>query len=162
MRTISLLSIEDQIVYQAYSNIVAEYLSKISAKNYEKINFSNYYAGVSSNFFYKKWQHGYQSFTDNIKKAYRGGLDYSASFDYTAFYDTIDHSVLRRLLEDMGMSREFSLGLTSCLYEWTCTDLSRKHHSHGIPQGPISSAMIAEVLMHYVDDNFDKAKVPVR
>lgn len=162
LRTISLLNLEDQIIYQAYANVIAEYLNKAASKNYGKLNFSNYYAGTTSSFFYKKWQYGYQSFTDNVKKTYRGGLVYSASFDYTAFYDTIDHSVLRRLLEDMGMSREFSLGLTGYLREWTCTDISRKHHSHGIPQGPISSAMIAEVLMNYVDNNFESAKIPVR
>jgi hypothetical protein len=162
LRTFTLLGLEDQIVYQAYANVVADYLHPKAFKNYNKINFGNYYAGQSSIFFYKKWQLGYQAFSASVRKVYTSGLAYSASFDYTAFYDTIDHSVLSRLMEDLGLSKEFVLALTGYLRIWTCTDLSRKYHGHGIPQGPISSAMLAEVLMTYVDDCFGKESLPVK
>jgi len=63
LRPITLLNIEDQIVYQAFANLVAERLSQRIKKRYYTEIFGHIYAGSSSNFFYKDWRKGQYSDT---------------------------------------------------------------------------------------------------
>ena len=91
-RTYTLLTVEDQIVYQALANVVAERLLPKVGKRYYKEVFGNLYAGQRSVFFYRDWRKGYKIFGDAIRKVYTQGFEYSASFDLTACYDSIDHS----------------------------------------------------------------------
>ena len=157
LRTLTLLSVEDQLVYQAFANIIAsKFLSK-SICHYNKNTFSYQYSGNKSPFFYKKWQDGYNAYKKEIKKSYVKGLVYTASFDFTAFYDTIDHQVLCHILMYIGFTNEFCDALVKHLRVWTCTDIvDGKYHGHGIPQGPLSSGIFGEVMMSYIDDDFCK------
>ena len=97
LRPITLLSIEDQIVYQAMTNIIAEKLSRHVRNRYNKQVFGHLYAGSSSIWFYKKWSVGYQAFNKAAELAFNNGYVWTASFDLTAFYDSIDYSVLTRV-----------------------------------------------------------------
>lgn len=151
LRPYSLLAIEDQIVYQAMANVVAEELFPHVWHRYNKEVFGHLYAGSSSTWFYRKWSEGYKAFNTGAENAFKSGYVWTASFDLTAFYDSIDHNVLRRMLEDIGIDRDFGLALTEFLTKWTATS-TRIYHNHGIPQGPLSSGLIAETVLKHFDD----------
>lgn len=68
LRPISLITTEDQIVYQAIVNAVAHELHRRTKQRYYKRIFANLYAGKPSKFFYRRWQDGYREFGKAIRK----------------------------------------------------------------------------------------------
>ena len=62
LRPYTLLTVNDQITYQACINIIAEKLFPKVKNNYLNKSFGNLYAGKSSLFFYRKWQNCYKSY----------------------------------------------------------------------------------------------------
>lgn len=153
-RPFTLLSIEDQIVYQAFINIIAENYAKKVKSRYNKMIFGNLYAGKRSIFFYRKWILGYSNFNKAIKRDYKKGYDYIASFDLTACYDSIDHKVLAVLLKKYGLDKEFIDKLLNYLSIWSTN--RHIYMGHGIPQGPISSDILSEIILSYFDDSYEK------
>jgi hypothetical protein len=151
LRPYSLLSVEDQIVYQAAVNLIAEKLYPRVVHRYNKSVFGHLYAGKSSTWFYRKWTDGYRSFNQATKKAYTDGYIYTASFDLTACYDSLDHRVLKHFLSKLGFDSEFCTTLAEWLEKWTATERGI-FHNHGIPQGPLSSGMLSEVVLSFFDD----------
>lgn len=139
LRVITLLTAEDQVVYQACVNIVAEALRKATLHRYEKRIFAHLYAGKASSFFYKRWQSGYRSFSRRIRDAHRSGFTHIANFDLASFYDSIDHFVLRHFLEELNVDEDLIEFLLSCLKRWTSNTWSNGpsniYHEHGIPRG---------------------------
>ena len=105
-RMYTLMSIEDQIVYQAYANVLAEALvtnPKVK-RRYKKSVFGNLYSNADSLFFYQKWQDSYKAYTKAIIKAYENGNKYIASFDLTACYDSINaNQELKRVLKNSAI-----------------------------------------------------------
>jgi len=155
LRPYTLLSIEDQIVYQACANIIAEKLyPKVRRRYYEEV-FGHLYAGKKSTWFYRKWSNGYKAFNDKARDAFSDGYIYSASFDLTACYDSIDHGVLKHFLIELGCEPEFVDTFIKWLSVWTATK-SCYYHNHGIPQGPLSSGLISEVVLKYFDEKREK------
>src|SRR5262245_11632797 len=151
LRPYSLLTVEDQIVYQAAANVVAEKLfPKVRHRYYSEV-FGHLYAGKSSTWFYRKWRTGYTAFNSAARREFADGLRFSASFDLTACYDSLDHAVLRELLRQLGCDTPFCKQLTEWLSVWTATDHGI-YHNHGIPQGPLSSGLLSEVVLRHFDD----------
>ena len=70
LRPYSLLSVEDQIVYQACVNIIAEKLFSRVNHRYNKQIFGHLYAGKTSTWFYRKWSDGYKAFNDAARAAH--------------------------------------------------------------------------------------------
>lgn len=151
LRPYTLLSVEDQIVYQAALNIIAEQLYPRVVHRYNKTVFGHLYAGKSSMWFYRKWTQGYKAFNQATKQAFADGYVYTASFDLTACYDSLDYRVLKHFLSKLGIDASFGNKLTEWLEKWTATG-SRIVHNHGIPQGPLSSGLLSEVVLSYFDD----------
>lgn len=151
LRPYTLLAIEDQIVYQALTNVVAERLLPHVKSRYNKQVFGHLYAGSSSGWFYRRWSDGYKAFNTAAEDAFNNGYTWTASFDLTAFYDSIDHKVLRYMLGEIGLDEDFGLCLTNYLAQWTATS-TQIYHNHGIPQGPLSSGLVAEVVLKHFDD----------
>jgi hypothetical protein len=151
LRPYSLLSVEDQIVYQAAVNLIAEKLAPKVRHRQLKTVFGHLYAGKTSTWFYRKWSAGYAAFNDATRKAVDNGLVYTASFDLTACYDSLDHGVLCHFLRGLGLDKGFCDKLTEWLEKWTATSQGIFHH-HGIPQGPLSSGLLSEVVLSYFDD----------
>jgi len=153
LREYTLLTVEDQIVYQAMINVIAEHLIAMSGikSNYYVKNFGNLYAGKSSVWFYRKWSSGYKKFNDAARESFKNGLKYAASFDLTACYDSIDHNVLRYFLKEIKCDDEFIDLLILCLRKWTGHQSPQIYHDHGIPQGPLSSGLLSEVVLKYFD-----------
>ena len=89
LRPYTILTVKDQIIYQALINIVAEQLlPKVKNQYYDKI-FGNLYAGENNIWFYKKWKDGYRKFNESARKSFSSGKVYMASFDLVACYDSI-------------------------------------------------------------------------
>lgn len=155
LRPITLLTVEDQIVYQACVNVIAEALRKKTQNRYHKRVFAHLYAGKRSRFFYFQWQRSYRNFAKRIKKAYADGYRHIADFDLAAFYDSIDHHVLKHFLQDTGIDEDTIEFLLSCLRHWTSstwsTGPSNIYLGHGIPQGPLASGMLSEVVLQHID-----------
>lgn len=156
-RTFSLLTVEDQIVYQALVAVIAERLLPAMRKHHLITVFGNIYGGRRSRFFYKDWRVVYRGFSQSIRSAYTDGFVYAASFDLTACYDSIDHSVLRHFLEELQLEKEFIDFLIDCLRQWSVTDSKNEiRQGHGIPQGPLSSGLLAEVVLSHFDNKRPK------
>jgi len=157
-RPVTLLTVEDQIVYQAFVNMIAERLYARVRGRYHKTIFGHLYAGGGGNWFYVNWRRSYRFYTNAMRSAFAAGYKYTASFDLTACYDTIDHQVIRYFLRVLRVDEEFADSFTQLLSHWTEASGSPRpiYHGHGIPQGPLPSGMVAETVLRY----FDEAKRP--
>lgn len=155
LRLITLLTVEDQIVYQACVNLIADALKRKTRSRYETRVFAHLYAGKSSPFFYLQWQRSYRKFGNKIEQAYHGGHDHVANFDLASFYDSIDHHVLRHFLAALGLDEDTVDFLLRCLKVWTSSTWSNGqeniYHEHGIPQGPLASGMLSEAVLQHID-----------
>lgn len=151
LRPYSLLCIEDQIAFQALVNIIAEKLYPRVRRRYYKTVFGHLCAGKRSQFFYRYWSHGYAALVDRLRSSFRQGYVYTASFDLTACYDSIDHSVLKYCIRRLGLEPEFANRLCEFLRVWTASSSTDPiYQGHGIPQGPLPSGLLSEcVLMHF-------------
>ncbi len=150
LRPYTLIPVEDQVVYQAYINIIAEALNdKIKYRHYKTV-YSNIYAGKRSIWFYKKWDNGYRALNSAIKALYKQGYMYAASFDLTSFYDSIDHEIIRQFLRILKFDGDFIDGLLEFLKRMsTNTNIIK---TNGIPQGPLASGLLSELILSYIDE----------
>jgi hypothetical protein len=160
LRPYTILTVEDQIVYQAMVNVIAHHLFPRIRGQYQRVTFGHMYAGRPSIWFYKPWRQGYKAFNKASRDAFNRGLRFTASFDLTACYDSLDYEVLAHFLRKLNCDDEFCERLKVCLGVWTATD-TRIYHSHGIPQGPLSSGLLSEVVLRHFDLNYG-AKSNVR
>lgn len=153
LRPYTILTVEDQIVYQAMVNVVAEALAPTVRRQYLRVIFGHMYAGKSSPWFYRPWKRGYSAFNKAARGSFNRGLKFTASFDLTACYDSLDYEVLCHFLRKISCDAEFCEKLRRCLSTWAATD-TRIYHSHGIPQGPLSSGLLSEVVLQHFDVNY--------
>ncbi|HVQ09028.1 MAG TPA: reverse transcriptase domain-containing protein [Allosphingosinicella sp.] len=155
LRPLTLLTAEDQVVYQAIVNVIAEALRPRTKFRYRKRVFNHLYAGKSSRYFYLRWQDSYRLYGRRIKYLYDQGFEHIAEFDLAAFYDSIDHNVIRHFLNGIRIEREVIDLLMTCLGHWTSSTWTNGpttiYHGHGIPQGPLSSGMLSEVVLQHID-----------
>jgi hypothetical protein len=160
LRTITLLKVEDQIVYQAIVNLIAEELKKRTKQRYEKRVFAHLYGGKSSNFFNIKWQRSYRKFAERLRDYHSRGFNHIANFDLASFYDSIDHHVLECFLKELRIGEDTIECLMLCLRKWTSSTWSHGpkniYHEHGIPQGPLASGMLSEVILQHLDQAGEK------
>lgn len=165
LRPITLLTVEDQIVYQACVNLIADTLKRKTRQRYEKRVFAHLYAGKSSPFFYLQWQRSYRKFGNRIEQAFNDGHHYVANFDLAAFYDSIDHHVLRHFLVALGIDEDTIDFLLRCLKFWTSSTWSNGqeniYHEHGIPQGPLASGMLSEAVLQHIDTAGERGRKTV-
>ena len=152
LRPITLLTVEDQVVFQAMVNVVAVRLHPKVKARYNREVFGHLLAARPSVWFYQKWKSSYARFNWAARRAFADGFVYSAKFDLTAFYDSLDHGVLSHFLKDLRCDEDFLQLLINCLNTWTSTQGSI-YHNHGIPQGPISSGLLSEVVLQHFDQN---------
>src|SRR3546814_11721520 len=93
-------------------------LKRKTRQRYEKRVFAHLYAGKSSPFFYLRWQRSYRKFGNRIEQAFNDGHHYVANFDLAAFYDSIDHPVLRHFLAAPGINEDTVDFLLRCPKGW--------------------------------------------
>jgi hypothetical protein len=157
-RPIIFLSLDDQIVYQAMCNVIADrHVKQRSEVEYKNV-FSNLFSKDinKSIFMLKKWQEGYSKYLHKIKEYYESGYEYVAYFDLAAYYDTICHSVFKNLISRCSYN-DFCEFFLRCLCAWT-SDV-QPGLTQGIPQGPMASSIIGELYMMPVDRKLLKNEI---
>lgn len=150
IRPITFLTLEDQIVFQAIANLYAEKFSE-ERKKYEGISvFSNILdRNKDTIYFFEKWIDSYNNFQLQSQNIFLAGSVWMMDFDLAAFYDTISHEILIKKLLPRKQNELKEL-IQECLQMWT-TNVSTKR-GHGIPQGPIASDFLAEILLLEIDE----------
>ena len=151
LRPVTLISLNDQVVYQAIANFVANRFYRSLRPNYGVKTFGALLGGSQSQFFYKPWKTAYRAFNGSIKRAYLNGNVVLADFDLVSFYDLIDHKILRKVLGEKVAHKEVLDLLFLCLERWTSGNPNSHTKGHGIPQGPEPSAFLAEALLRTFD-----------
>lgn len=162
-RPISLISLIDQIVYQALTNTIADILQPIMYKYFNVNIFGNLFKSSTSEdsiFFFKKWKIQWKKFNDIKRVNYNNGYKYAVTFDIASFYDLIDHTILCEILREFEVEEELINLLRSCFSQWTisATDSFNFKKSCGIPQGPVSSQFFSEVYLFKLDEELRKQK----
>lgn len=150
-RPISLLGIEDQILLQAIANGLALKL-RAKRKIVElKTVFSNKLAEPKDSiFFTEQWQVTYKGFQAKCVEHFNEGYRWSAHFDLSAYYDTISHDLLIRIISP-GQSHPETWNIVSdWLQKWSASE-SAAMTGHGIPQGPIASDFLSEAFFLPID-----------
>lgn len=150
-RPISLLGIEDQILLQAIANGLALKL-RAKRKIVElKTVFSNKLAEPKDSiFFTEQWQVTYKGFQAKCVEHFNEGYCWSAHFDLSAYYDTISHDLLIRIISPTQSHPETWKVVSDWLQKWSASE-SAAMTGHGIPQGPIASDFLAEAFFLPID-----------
>ncbi len=150
LRPIRLLSLQDQIVYQALTNVIAKAFYPLQKKFAFKRCFGAIFTGGSNPFFYHNWKSCFKKYENTIIKTFKEGKKYVADFDLVSFYELIDHNLLNRVLGAQVDNKEILNLLEQCLQKWTENNTGACLH-HGIPQGPEASAFLAECFLFGFD-----------
>jgi hypothetical protein len=151
LRTMSLLSIVDVIIYQAMVNVIA-YYSHIHLVSLENQNvLGNLYAGPGKRWMLKPWKIQYNRFVNRIVGIYNSGNNWIASTDIVAFYDTIDHERLMDVIRRFCPNDEkFLILFRTCISKWAAHS-NEISMSRGIPQGSNASDFLANLYLHDID-----------
>lgn len=167
VRPITLLKFQDLLVYQAIVNIIADTLYEHISPLYNNIIFGNWYTysdDSSAIFFYRPWKKQWSKFGSKTKQFFEQGYKFIAEFDLASFYDSIDHSILLQILKTTYEIEDEILELLKiCLEKWTL-DFSKDvfKRRHGIPQGPLGSAFLADVYLIHLDNEFNQHKLDIK
>lgn len=153
-RPITLLSIEDQIVLQALTNLFAEKVRQKRSGLAGKFIYSNKLGKKDSQFFLEKWQLGFSQLKQNLKLKYKSGYVWIATFDISAFYDTIPHELLLKVLTT-NPNGDLHSNAKVWLKTWS-SDRQSDQHNHGIPQGPMASDFLAECILLTIDEKMSE------
>jgi hypothetical protein len=94
LRPLTLLTLQDLIVYQALMNHVAARFENDQAVYALKRSFGAIFGGKSAAFFYRSWKVRYRKYNEALTNAYKSGNRYIADFDLVSFYELIDHNLL--------------------------------------------------------------------
>ena len=163
LRTKTTLNIEDAIFYQA----IADNLAK---NNYDKLDQNSSFVfgsilnkdvkkGVSilkeenpNFFFFRFWQGLHKKYSDAIIQAIEvDKVKFKFETDITGFFDSIPHyNLLSILCSQFGVEDEILDLLGNCLNVWSGTK-EGPTPGVGIPQGPPPSFLLANFLLHQLD-----------
>jgi len=152
IRPISILSIKDQLFYQALTNILCQ--SKLD--EIKRFRGHCLFGGFNvsepnSIFFLARWQNEYEKYKEKVRGSYNEGYHWVCKFDFASFYDVIDHSILVEIVAgnlDDDLKRVF----LEALNVWSKPKEINFRYSQGIPQGPCASQVLADLYLHYLDD----------
>lgn len=147
-RPITLLSIEDQIIWQAIANVIELKWKERRLKVEKKVVFSNH-ANPQKIFFFESWKISYTLFISRIKEIYKENK-WAAHFDLAAFFDTISHDHIINLLTPRSPNSDIAVFTKKALNRWS-SEKKSKTFSHGIPQGPIASSYVGELIFLDMD-----------
>jgi retron-type reverse transcriptase len=150
-RPLTLLGIEDQILFQAFANRVAKKIRKKRQKVELVSVFSNQLSTPENSiFFTEQWQHTYRKFQEKCRGLFTDGYCWAADFDLAAYYDTISHNVLKQIVSPRINNNLIWNQVGEWLQTWSAVN-SDSMKNHGIPQGPIASDFLAEAFFLPID-----------
>lgn len=162
-RTKTILMIEDALVYQAIANVLAEknYIILSEHENFVFGSVLSEETRIGTNlletenanfFFFKYWKSLYLKFKNSIIKAIDDDkVTHKFETDITGFFDSIPHyNLLLTLSTQFSVEDEILDILSVCLNNWSGTKESITP-GVGIPQGPLPSYLLANLLLHSLD-----------
>ena len=157
VRPITILSVKDQIFYQALINLICK--SKINET--KRFRDSEVFGGFniydeSSIFFLARWKDEHNKYQNKIKKYFDEGYNWLAKFDLASFFDVIDHKILVNIFCKDSLSEELKEDFLKALEKWTQPQAIDFFHSQGIPQGSCASAILADIYLHLLDEKIIK------
>ena len=163
MRTKGVMFVEDAIVYQAIANIIAakscEILEKYNSFVFGSVLNKEVEKGVDilkeekpNFFFFKFWKGLHQKYADSIIQAIEvDKVKFKFETDITGFFDSIPHyNLLLKLSTEFAVEDEILDLLGDCLNIWSGTKESPTP-GVGIPQGAPPSFLVANLLLHKLD-----------
>ena len=140
-------------MYQAITNIFSNQIFTKRKEVESSGVFANKLNHPDNIFMFERWQINYRDFQSYIIDKFKHGNHWVASFDLSEFFTTIDHDLLIRSAFPRGGNDELSKLIKDILILWSST----KHKFNaGIPQGPISSYLLAE--SYFLDIDFEMIK----
>ena len=150
-RALTVLSVRDQLVYQAISNIVVESTSAVFEAGVGDHVFAHLPNASDSKFMLKRWTSQYRKFHGAVTSVWDGGFKWLVEADIASFYDTIDHDLLgRSLLDIWSIDEKLVRFLIECLRSWSSTsDVGQV--PRGLPQGHHSSDYLATLFLYATD-----------
>lgn len=164
VRPLSLLKFKDLLIYQAIVNVIVDSVYDEISSYYNVFLFGNVVVNPElpekdKIFFYRPWKEQWKKFEEKTKEYYESGYCFLSEFDIASFFDTIDHNILRQILKNTyGIENDLLLLLSSCLESWTSDSGHITFKSgHGIPQGPICSAFLADLYLLHLDLELKKS-----
>lgn len=169
VRPLSLLKFKDLLVYQAVINKIADDVYDDVSSFYNNIVFGNVFNTSKDNekdriFFFKPWINQWRKFEQKTQKCYEAGYKFLAEFDIASFFDTIDHYILKQILEENYKLDNRITALLLELLEAFTSDSSHKtfRGKHGIPQGPIGSSFLADLYLLHLDLEVKNTKLDIK
>lgn len=163
-RTITVLPIEDALVFQAVTNFVATraYADLNQNKEFvlgsvlsEEVQLGNRLLRRKDPqfFLFEYWPPNYKKFADATTEQFRDAkVKYKLETDLTGFYDTIpNYNLLDVLYTNYRVSGDILDLLEVCLSAWSGTR-DGSTPGIGIPQSVDSSHFFANIFLHDVDE----------
>lgn len=146
------MAIKDQIYYQAIVNLISldklDLIKQFCGKNV----FGGYnYKDPNSIFLLAAWRNEYSLYKWNIKETFKEGYTWVGRFDLASFYDLIDHKILVEVSSCGALDKETENDFCQALKIWSQPHAIDFYHSHGIPQGPCASQVLADIYLHILD-----------
>jgi len=154
-RPISLLTVEDQIVWQAIANVMELKWKSRREEVERKVVFSNH-SNPNKIFFFESWKISYRRYLAQIKEIYKK-KKWAAHFDLAAYFDTISHDHISNLLTPVNKESDIAVFIRKVLNCWS-SEMKSKRFSHGIPQGPIASSYVGELIFFDMDKDMMEAQ----
>lgn len=159
LRPITILRVRDAIIYQAIANIISEKARNRLAKSYFKTVFSSILSSkLNYRHFFRDWKYGRRKLSSARKEAFNDGYVWIGNLDLASFFDVIDHKLLAKVLSStFNVDMDSIELLVKCLPKWTIHPKGYEH-GHGVPQGPLASSLMAECLLHKIDEKMSSLK----
>lgn len=154
IRRISVLTIDDQLVYQSLVNVI----SRKTKSGFEAITENHVFAHLlnddDSPFMLRHWRGKggqYKKFINRYESLWKKGNHWLLEADIASYYDTIDHDLLTdELRTHWGINEKILSLFKSCLYKWTSQEQG-KNYSRGLPQGHQASDYLATLFLFPAD-----------
>lgn len=152
VRPITILSVKDQIFYQAITNLICEgQLQKIRRFRRGTVFGGFNIQNPSSEHFLAYWKEEYKSYKGSVKNNFKLGFEWICKFDLASFYDTIDHKILIETICSDVLDDDLQKAFLGALNLWSQPQSIELPYSQGIPQGPSASQAIADLYLNYLD-----------
>lgn len=154
LRPMAVLAIPDRIVLQALANVIAEKSRFSLGMVANRQSFANVLADRKEKRFFLHWKLQYGLFQKTYLNLIDEGNSWVAETDIAAFYETIEHAKLNKLLLDNDFIDEATLEyLSQFLPVWSAVkaDYPAKR---GVPQGCLASDLLANIFLYEFDHKF--------
>lgn len=151
LRPMAVLSIPDRVVLQALANVIAEKARSSLGMVSNRQSFANVLADKSEKRFFLNWKPQYGLFQKSYLNLVDEGNSWVAETDIAAFYETIEHTKLYKLLLDNGFIDDATLEyLSQFLPIWSAVKVDHPA-KRGVPQGCLASDLLANIFLFEFD-----------